>query len=300
MPKRKDLQPAPEDTPMAGSDEDSDTESLDIVNVDFEMFDPQPAHDFHGLKTLLRQLLDADNTLFDISALAELILSQPLLGTTVKVDGNESDPYAFLTVLNMQEHHDKPIIQQLRTYLLSRAPAALQPQLQTLLAPDAPTHTGLILAERLLNVPTEIVPPMYRMLLEEISWAVADNEPYRFGHFLLLSKTYTEVVSRLDDASNDGPRAAKKGRRTMGAGGKKKKGGAAGGEVFYFHPEDETIMRRAKAAGGYAYVKEADEGAADSKRAFGEFGIVPRGHMMLVECAALEGVVGDLEGLFRP
>lgn len=87
------------------ADSDSDTESLDIVNVDFEMFDPQPAHDFHGLKTLLRQLLDADNTLFDISALTDLILSQPLLGTTVKVDGNESDPYAFLTVLNMQEHH---------------------------------------------------------------------------------------------------------------------------------------------------------------------------------------------------
>lgn len=77
---------------------------MDIVNVDFEMFDPQPAHDFHGLKTLLRQLFDADSTLFDISALTELILSQPLLGTTVKVDGNESDPYAFLTVLNMQEH----------------------------------------------------------------------------------------------------------------------------------------------------------------------------------------------------
>lgn len=77
---------------------------MDIVNVDFEMFDPQPDHDFHGLKTLLRQLFDVDNTLFDLSALTDLILSQPLLGTTVKVDGNESDPYAFLTVLNLQEH----------------------------------------------------------------------------------------------------------------------------------------------------------------------------------------------------
>lgn len=271
-------------------DSDSDTESLDIVNVDFEMFDPQPAHDFHGLKTLLRQLLDADNTLFDISALTDLILSQPLLGTTVKVDGNESDPYAFLTVINMQEHHDKPVIQQLRDYLISRAPADLKTQLQTLLSPTAPTHTGLILTERLINVPTEIVPPMYKMLLEEITWAIDDGEPYRFSHFLIVSKTYTEVASKLDD---DAPRAAKKGKTG-------KKGGKKGAEVFYFHPEDETIMRKAKAVGGYAYVKEADEGAADSKRAFGEFGIVPRGHMMLVECVDLEGVVGDLEGLFRP
>lgn len=75
-----------------------------MVNVDFEWFDPQPEHDFHGLKTLLRQLFDVDATLFDLSALANLILAQPLLGSTVKVDGNETDPYAFLTVLNLHAH----------------------------------------------------------------------------------------------------------------------------------------------------------------------------------------------------
>jgi protein BCP1 len=77
---------------------------MDMVNVDFEWFDPQPAVDFHGLKTLLRQLLDVDAQLFNLSELADLILSQPLLGSTVKTDGNESDPYAFLTVLNLETH----------------------------------------------------------------------------------------------------------------------------------------------------------------------------------------------------
>lgn len=75
-----------------------------MVNVDFEWFDPNPEVDFHGLKTLLRQLLDIDNQLFDLSELADLILSQPLLGSTVKVDGAETDPYAFLTVLNLETH----------------------------------------------------------------------------------------------------------------------------------------------------------------------------------------------------
>lgn len=77
---------------------------MDMLDVEFEWFDPQPAVDFHGLKSLLRQLFDADAQLFDLSALADLILSQPLLGSTVKVDGNETDPYAFLSVLNLQEH----------------------------------------------------------------------------------------------------------------------------------------------------------------------------------------------------
>ncbi len=78
-------------------------QDTNILNVEFEWFDPQP-QDFHGLKALLRQLFDVDAQLFDLSALTELILSQPLLGSTVKVDGNETDPYAFLTVLNLGEH----------------------------------------------------------------------------------------------------------------------------------------------------------------------------------------------------
>ena len=79
-------------------------QDTNMLDVEFEWFDPQPNHDFHGLKTLLRQLLDVDAHSFDLSALTDLILAQPLLGSTVKVDGNETDPYAFLTVLNLHEH----------------------------------------------------------------------------------------------------------------------------------------------------------------------------------------------------
>jgi protein BCP1 len=49
-----------------------------------------------------------DSQLFNLSELADIILSQPLLGSTVKVDGNETDPYAFLTVLNLETHKVLP------------------------------------------------------------------------------------------------------------------------------------------------------------------------------------------------
>lgn len=75
-----------------------------MLNVEFEWFDPQPKFDFHGIKTLLRQLFDTDALLVDLSAITDLVLAQPLLGSTVKVEGNETDPYAFLTVLNLKEH----------------------------------------------------------------------------------------------------------------------------------------------------------------------------------------------------
>jgi protein BCP1 len=262
---------------------------MDMINVDFEMFDPQPAHDFHGLRLLLRQLFDADSPLFDLSALADLILSQPLLGTTVKTDGNESDPYAFLTVINLHEHANKEVIKTLTSYLLSKSASNpdLKSKLKAILeGTDNRGRVGLILTERLINMPVQIAPPMYQMLLEEINWALEENEPYNFTHFLILSKTYTEIASKLD-ALEDRPN--KKG----------KKGKSKRSEVFYYHPEDEVIRRRAaeENVASFKFTKEGE--AADSKRAFGEMGIKPQGLMMVVERGLFEHVVNDLEGLFK-
>lgn len=75
-----------------------------MLDVEFEWFDPQPNIDYHGIKSLLQQLFDSDSQLFELSALTDLILSQPTLGSTVKIDGNETDPYAFLSIVNLQEH----------------------------------------------------------------------------------------------------------------------------------------------------------------------------------------------------
>lgn len=86
-------------------DENSDSEdSVDFVNVDFEFYDPNPEVDYHALNRLLRQLFQTDAELFHLHDFSELILGQPLVGSTVKTDGKETDPYAFLTVLNMYIH----------------------------------------------------------------------------------------------------------------------------------------------------------------------------------------------------
>ncbi|KMU74603.1 bcp1 [Coccidioides immitis RMSCC 3703] len=69
MGKRKQLKKGDVDPEEAGRAVDkSSEEDTEIVNVEFEWFDPQPAVDFHGLKVLLRQLFDSDAQLFDLSA----------------------------------------------------------------------------------------------------------------------------------------------------------------------------------------------------------------------------------------
>ncbi|KAK0664748.1 Protein bcp1 [Lasiodiplodia hormozganensis] len=280
--KRKDpeeLGDAPPPKNHAEDDDDESDEDIDMLNVDFEWFDPSPDVDFHGLKTLLRQLFDVDNQLFNLSELADMILAQPLLGSTVKVDGLESDPYAFLTVLNMHEHKDKQVIKDLAKYFAQKASSSPSlAELPALLDPSSPAQVGLILTERFINMPSEIVPPMYTMLQEEIQWALDEKEPYQFSHYLIVSKTYLEVESKLDMEEN---RPNKK----------KRKDGSAGAEVFYFHPEDEVLHKHALAHSTYEYTKQGDEGASDAKRAFQDAGIKPMGHLMLIEASKFAGAV---------
>jgi protein BCP1 len=259
-----------------------------MLNVEFEWFDPQPAYDFHGIKTLLQQLFDVDAQLFDLSGLTDLILAQPLLGSTVKVDGNETDAYAFLSVINLQEHKDKPFASRVIEYLRQKAASSpTHSATEKLLSASDVPPIGLILTERLINVPSEISPPMYSMLLEEIKWALEEKEPYNFSHFLILSKTYTEVVSKLDE---EGDRPKKK----------KKKGAGTPSTVLYFHPEDEIFERHAICSGPYDYTTKQDEGHSDSKRAFQEMGIKPLGHMMLIEANKFDQAVKDVAEYLQP
>ncbi|OAL40519.1 hypothetical protein AYO20_00255 [Fonsecaea nubica] len=288
MSKRK--QETGEDVVKDDVDMDNDSgddEDFDVLDVDFEWFDPQPEYDFHGIKTLLQQLFDVDAQLFDLSALTDLILSQPTLGSTVKVDGNETDAYAFLSVLNLQEHRDKPFMSKIVQYLLSKAKSrpTLAPLAELLSQPTIP-QIGLILTERLINVPAEVVPPMYTMLIEEMEWAIQDGEPYNFTHYLILSKTYTEVASKLD-AENDPPK-------------KKKKATSGSFETMYFHPEDEILHRHAICHSGFDYTTKQDEGHSDSKRAFQELGIKPQGHAILIAGDKFKDAVQNVAEYLKP
>ena len=117
MPKRK--QKGPDAVDDDDADSSSDVVSLipldqvhflsnicqSIIDVSFDFFDPNPKVDYQAIKRLLSQLFHRDAETLHLHELTELILGQPTVGTTIKTDGIESDPFALLTVLNMHLHH---------------------------------------------------------------------------------------------------------------------------------------------------------------------------------------------------
>ncbi|KAL8910499.1 MAG: hypothetical protein Q9171_004195 [Xanthocarpia ochracea] len=256
----------------------------DEIRVEFEWFDPQK-QDFEGFQMLLRQLLGTDASFFHLGAIADLILEQKLLGSTVKTDGNEGDPHSLLTVLNLKQHRNKPVIKSLVDYLLDRAAtsSSLSP-LISLLAANGGNEIGLILSERWVNIATEVVPPMYEMLLEEIEWAVDDKEPYTFTHYLIWSKIYHAVPSTLDETTN---RPLKKMKPVSS------KDVDDGQSMYYFHPEDEVLHRYAMLHGNFDYKTPVPEG--DSRNAFQDFGVTPHGHLILLDATALKTAVQALK-----
>lgn len=251
-----------------------------MVNVEFEWFNFDLEVDFHGIKSLMRQLFDVDATLFNMSALADLILAQPTIGSTIKVDGKANDAYALLTVLNMFEHREKEPMKDIIKYLTEKAQTnsslSVVPELI-----NKGNHVGLVLSERLINMPSELAPPLYSMLIDEVEAAVEDKEPYEFSHYLILSKTYQELES------------------TLGVEERKRKKAKEEAGVFYFHPEDEVLQRHAIAYGSFPYTKE-DEAVADSKRAFQEMGVKSHGHMILIEASKFGGAVKAIAAYMNP
>jgi protein BCP1 len=183
-----------------------------------------------------------------------------------------------------------PAIKTLISYLSRNASGALAP-LSTLFNSGDSAQVGLILTERFLNMPVEILPPMYRMLLEEIQWAIDDKEPYSFTHYLIWSKTYHEVASQLEDPEVS-ERPKKKSKASKASGGS--------GDLFYFHPEDELLQQHAVAYGGFEYETKADAGASDARRVFSEAGIKPMGHLILIEAAKFKDAVDALSKQLAP
>ncbi|KAG1830989.1 BCP1 family, partial [Suillus subalutaceus] len=61
--------------------------------------------DQHAIKYLLDQYFGVAAKGFSTHALMDLALVQPDIGTTIKTDGEESSPYAFLSVLNISVHN---------------------------------------------------------------------------------------------------------------------------------------------------------------------------------------------------
>lgn len=272
----------PEDSDIDVSSTESESEQVEeIVDVDFDYFDLNPSVDFHATKTFLTQLLGDDAGEFNISELADLILQENSVGTTIKTDGQESDPFAILLAINVNDNLTRPAMKTLVNYVVKKTAADREFNLMlTKLLQRGQAQllkVGLIFSERMINMPVEVVPPMYKMLLEEMT--KADDE---FDYFLVISKVYHLVAANEHEAK---PK-------------KKKTDAAQPVEKDYFHYEDLVLEANCAYKGTYDYTHKKQE--TDSRRVFSEYGIDPKLSLILLDKESLATSVPQMEAKFPP
>ncbi|KAL7606348.1 hypothetical protein Lser_V15G14831 [Lactuca serriola] len=211
----------------SSENEDSSSEDEDdfegAVQVDFVFFDPKP-DDFHGVKVLMQTYLD--NKEWDLTSFVDLILQQTSVGSVVKIEDDEDESvYGFVSALNLQRYKDCKCMMEVKEFLLSKCQEKeIKENLKSFLGEKA-ADVGLLISQRVVNLPPQLLPSLYDAIFNEISWATEDEPTqelrkfFCFKYYLLISKIY-----KLKNAD------------------KKKKGSSSSEEaIIYLKPEDEIF-----------------------------------------------------------
>ncbi|GLT24849.1 hypothetical protein SLA2020_000170 [Shorea laevis] len=196
-----------------------------VVQADFAFFDPKP-DDFHGVKTLLQSYLD--DMQWDLSGFVDLILDQTTVGTVIKIEDDEDDGlFSVITALNLRRYKDHKCIMEVKDFLLKVCQQKdIISDLRSLLG-DQAQNVGLLVSERVVNLPPQLLPPLYDALFDEVSWAKEDEpteelrNSFCFKFYLLVSKVYKlKNVNQRKKSSSDGDE-----------------------EMIYIKPEDEIFHK---------------------------------------------------------
>ncbi|KAL7000931.1 hypothetical protein U1Q18_002083 [Sarracenia purpurea var. burkii] len=183
-----------------------------VVQADFAFFDPKP-DDFHGVKVLLQTFIE--NKQWDLSGFVDLILGQTTVGTIVKIEDDEDDtPYSIVTALNLGRYKDHKCIKELKEFLLKICKEKdVVDNLKLFLGAQA-QNVGLLVSQRFVNLPPQLLPPLYDALFDEVSWATEDEPTeelrkfFCFKYYLLITRIYEHKnATQKEGASTSGEEA---------------------------------------------------------------------------------------------
>lgn len=232
----------------------SDKEEFEgFVQADFAFFDPKP-DDFHGVKILLQSYLDTKQ--WDIGGFVDLILGQTTVGTVVKIEeSDDAGLFAVVSSLNLGRYKDCKCIMEIKDFLLSVCQEKhIAVELNSLIEEKA-HHVGLLLSQRVVNLPPQLLPHLYDALFDEISWATEDEpteelrNSFRFRYYLIISQIYKH-------------KNANKRRPTSGS----------DEALIYIHPEDEIFHKLS--SWSFDFTLNGQQPAIEELKSYRKMGLV--------------------------
>merc|ERR1712025_1040686 len=200
------MDPTP-DTPdqtESSSGEDSGSEDEGVmgegeqeIQVEFEARTPEE-RDLPGVISLLKQCFRGSEDV-DLSALAQYVLKQRSVGSVVtqspsdstddedddELGGTDGEVFGLATIIRLKGSEVSDMI--VRHMSKSVAATDRRGQLGNLLT-ALDSDVGLIISERIINMPPQIAVPLYQTLANEVKKAKTKNLPFNFTHYAVISK----------------------------------------------------------------------------------------------------------------
>ncbi|KAF4666423.1 hypothetical protein FOL47_004091 [Perkinsus chesapeaki] len=220
----------------------SDRESVDAGSSTEDGFDAafrfedMTDGDYQGVRMMITRLLDGKE--YDVGSLAQCIIDQQNIGTIIKSGGDdgkkggEDDDTAFCavaTILNPSELnalHVNAAAVWLRDKAQYMKDTKGMKQLVDHLKQQVDKHAdsddtkvafdkmvvsdngaccccGIVVNERMINLPSELVPGIHRVLKDDVAWSLSEEahcpaqerKYYKFTHLLFLSSYYVDPSS---------------------------------------------------------------------------------------------------------
>lgn len=182
----------------AAQEDESDVE----VTLDF--YDPRDK-DVSAISSFLDPWVRRIGHGLNAEPLSKVVCAQTRVGTTVRVEDDDA-PVGFISCLNVRRHND--LLSALRKRLLRecgdvKSGEEVKKVLDGCMKGEGRYENekmGLILTERVVNMPPPVIPKLLEALFCEIEWAVEDEptrelrEDYRFGWYLYVTEAVTETV----------------------------------------------------------------------------------------------------------
>lgn len=137
--------------------------------------------DYKTINSYLTHLLN--NKSFDSRQLTEIILKQEYLGSCIR-QADDDDCFGFISAVALNSHKTDLWHVQLQNYITSNAPPQDKNHWSELVRAE---RVGLLLSERLVNIPHALAPGLHQTIFEEIQWAVEDGNPFQFDHLIYIT-----------------------------------------------------------------------------------------------------------------
>ena len=159
--------------------------------MEFSFFDPR-SEDYHAMRAMLSGGVLLPEGI-DPGGFADLLSEQAVVGTLVKGEDIDTDLYGFISALSLQQHATAKCVQQLTASILKRLPEASAREAVRALIHDSKAPLGLVVSERFVNMPPQLLPNLLDALVQDIDWAVknaedkADRAAFCFERLLLLA-----------------------------------------------------------------------------------------------------------------